>query len=228
MPKPKADKSVHIPPGDPPDPMAIVRTAEAYFVGAIAARNRGTSSATPEAFREDHPMVLNVAFMLDAFACELYLKALWVVTTRRRPGHSHNLRKLYELLSPPLQQQIAKGWADEKPPPDLVQALLLEAVEDGNDPVAGMQRLLGVKKPEFFAGELGRTSDDFVRWRYDFEYEFASQESGNVKDALPTVAKLIRERIPGAPETFFERNPVYIWKSYVVEFPPRPAAPKST
>ena len=94
----------------------------------------------------------------EAFGTEAYLKSLIKLQTGDAALRTHNLKKLFELLSPDAQAAIRKEWMVRHAPGVL-------NVPPGNAPDGTPYE---TKVVESFEEALDLSSQAFLKWRYDF------------------------------------------------------------
>ncbi|MGY8705126.1 hypothetical protein RAD16_05205 [Bradyrhizobium sp. 18BD] len=132
------------------DPFKIYMNAERFRAADAILRS--------DANMKDYgPTIAAPSMVLSAFASELYLKCLFVIETGRSPPDTHDLRKLFTLLSDLVRNDIENSWDAYNSTPSRVS--VFEAIE----------RQTGRAVPRDLRWHLKAGGDGFTSLRYQHE-----------------------------------------------------------
>ena len=160
------------------DPMAIFLCAEGYFK-ACQIMSMYHSAEVFELMRIGQQPYTHLdapSCVFGAFTLELYMKCLYVLDFDQNPRWGHNLKELFEFLSPETRQKT-EIYFNEFSAPHVVQSSEKIVQE------------LGLDRPPDLMTELGKCTTAFEFFRYAFEGKAEPQNYtlGNLEFALRRV-----------------------------------------
>jgi hypothetical protein len=133
----------------------------------------------------------------EAFAAEAYLKSLAKIESGQDTPDTHNLKRLFDCISPASRKEIRKLWL-KKYGPSILNA----------EPITGPDgKLFELKRIKTFEEALDLSALAFIKWRYHF-YEHHGW-------LMRGLGPLVREKIlslkpawrPGRENPFSMLNP---------------------
>ena len=147
-------------PNAPVDPIAIFRTADAYYQGGLVLGAKIPKSGF---------YVLPYA-VLGALTLELYLKCLIALETGKNPPRGHNLEKLFNNLSKDGRKKIRLCYDNPQHPKEI------EWREKLKNPPANVPEDIKQTLIFNFDDDLRRSSRAFERFRYAYETSVPGDE----------------------------------------------------